>query len=80
MITAPDDDLTIPPSLDRRHEAPGHVCAQCQGWPDGMEDLRDPKLHLDGPDAIADFHAIEAHLDKGRPLFDGLRKANGDGS
>jgi N6-adenosine-specific RNA methylase IME4 len=32
------DDLGNPRFLDRRDEAPGHVCAQCHGWTDGLEE------------------------------------------
>jgi len=35
-MSTENDDLGIPEFLDRR-EAPRHVCAQCGGQPDGLE-------------------------------------------
>ena len=37
-------------------------------------DMRNPELHLDGRDALADFKAVCKHLDRGKPLFAGLRR------
>jgi hypothetical protein len=39
-----------------------------------LADLRDPKLHLDDADSLADFHAVERHLDARQPLFADLHK------
>jgi hypothetical protein len=39
-----------------------------------LDDMRDPKLGLDGADAIADFEAVCRSLDSGEPLNADLRK------
>ena len=43
------------------HEYPKYLATFTEGW-------------LDGPDALADFHAAERHVDEGLSLFSDLRK------
>jgi hypothetical protein len=40
-----------------------------------VADMRDPALRLDGPDAIDDLAAVQAHLDHGRSLLDDLKES-----
>jgi hypothetical protein len=39
-----------------------------------LDDMRDPSLHLDGRDALADYERVIAHLDSGEPLNADLHK------
>jgi hypothetical protein len=47
-------------------------------YPRYLADMRDPKLGLDGPDALDDFRAAERHVDLGVPLMQGLCRSKAE--
>ena len=51
-----------------------HIKRALLSPPHEFELYLDDMRHLDGADAIADFHMVESHLDEGQSLFDDLRK------